>query len=125
MARNFTESELLEAVKSSGGVVDYIAGRLGCSWDTARKYIAQFPTVQDAIEIERCKFHAVAYSKFNEAIKSGERWALERVLDTSARRNGHGLVQHQQVDHRSEDGSMSPTRIEIVAPRITQKPTEG
>jgi hypothetical protein len=116
MARNFTESELLEAVKSSGGVVDYIAGRLGCSWDTARKYIAQFPTVQDAIEIERCKFHAVAYSKFNEAIKSGERWALERVLDTSARRNGHGLVQHQQVDHTTNGKDITQPRIIIGAP---------
>jgi hypothetical protein len=114
MARNFTETELLEAVKASGGVVDYIAGRLGCSWDTARNYIAKFPAVQDAIEIERCKFHAVAYSKFNEAIKSGERWALERVLDTSARRNGHGLVQHQAIDHTSGGEKISKLEITMV-----------
>ena len=112
MAKNYTAKQLLDAVKGSGGVVDFIAGRLGCSWETARNYIAKFPIVQDEIEVERCKFHAQAYSKFHEAIKGGERWALERILDTSARRNGHNLVIRQEIDHTTQGDKI--TRIERV-----------
>ena len=116
VAKNYTDEQLLAAIAQSGGVMDYICSRLGTTYKTGMKYIEASPAAQEALEIERCKFNAQAYSKFNEAIKSGERWAVERVLDTTGRRNGHGLVQHQQIDHTSTDGSMSPTRIEIVAP---------
>lgn len=30
----------------------------------------------------------------------------------------HGYSERQEVDHRSEDGSMTPARIEIVAPSL-------
>lgn len=108
---------MLEAVKGSGGVIDYIAVRLGCGWECARNYINKYPAVMEAAEEERCKFHAKTYSKFHEAINSGERWAIERVLDTSARRNGHGIIQHQQVDHTTNGQDI--TAIEVTYVRTT------
>jgi len=78
MPKNYTDEQLLQAIDKSGGVMDYICSRLGTTYKTAVKYIEQSEAAQEALEIERCKFNAQAYSKFNEAIKAGERWAVER-----------------------------------------------
>jgi hypothetical protein len=109
MAKNYTQEQVLEAVVKSAGVMEYVAQKLGCSWDTAKKYVHKWEETKEAFSIAECKLHTIAYQSFHKAIKSGEKWAIERVLDTSARRNGHGLVDHKSVDVVSSDGSMSPT----------------
>ena len=116
MAKNYSKERVLEAVNASAGVMEYVAQKLGCTWKTARDYVRKWDETQEAFEVAECKLHTLAYKSFHKAVKDGERWAIERLLDTSARRNGHGIVDHKKVDHQSSDGSMSPTKIEIVAP---------
>ena len=94
MAKNYTEEQVLEAVKKSNGVVEYVAINLGCAWLTARTYIDKFESCKDAMAVLDCKLNALAYKSFMKAIDEGQRWAVERILDTSARRNGHGIVEH-------------------------------
>ncbi len=36
---NFSEEELIQAIKGSGGIISTIAKRLGCWWDAANKAI--------------------------------------------------------------------------------------
>ena len=110
MAKNYKENQVLEAVKKSAGVMEYVAVKLNCDWHTAKKYVNKWETTKEAFANSECKLHMVAYQSFHKALANGERWAVERMLDTSARRNGHGLVDHKQVDHTSTDGSMSPTK---------------
>jgi hypothetical protein len=119
MAKNYTAEQMVEAIRGSGGVVDFVAARLGCGWECARKYIDMHPEAQEAIEQERCKFHSQAYSKFHEAIKKGERWAIERILDTSGRRNGHGLIDHKQIDHTTNGESVKAIEVRFVDPDET------
>lgn len=116
MAKNYKKSTVLEAVKRSEGVMEYVAKTLGCTWETARRYVNKWEETKDAFSLAECELHTVAYQSFHKALADGEKWAIERMLDTSARRNGHGLVEHKKVDMTSSDGSMGPTRIEIVAP---------
>ena len=103
MAKNYTKKDVLEAIDNSAGVMEYVAVRLGCTWRTARKYVDKWEETEEAFEASECRLHALAYKSFHTAIKSGERWAVERILDTSARRNGHGMVDHKQVDLKTED----------------------
>jgi len=110
MAKNYKENQVLEAVKKSAGVMEYVAVKLNCDWHTAKRYVNKWETTKEAFANSECKLHMVAYQSFHKALANGERWAVERMLDTSARRNGHGLVDHKRVDHTSTDGSMSPTK---------------
>jgi hypothetical protein len=116
MAKNYKKEQVLEAVNNSAGVMEYVAQKLNCTWETARKYVNKWEETKEAFAVSECKLHTLAYKSFHKAVANGERWAVERMLDTSARRNGHGLVDHKVVDHISTDGTMSPTKIEIVAP---------
>ena len=116
MAKNYTTERVLSAIGKSSGVMEYVAKHLGCTWETARNYVNKWPETKEAFALAECDLHAEAYTAFHRAIRDGERWAIERMLDTSARRNGHGIVEHKQLDLQSSDGSMTPTRIEIVAP---------
>ena len=124
MAKNYKKDQVLNAVTNSAGVMEYVAQALNCDWKTAKKYVEKWPETKEAFAVSECKLHTLAYRSFHKAIANGERWAVERVLDTSARRNGHGMVDHKQIDHTSADGSMSPTRIEIVAPDDAEDSTD-
>ena len=107
--KNYSKEQVIKAIDGSNGVVEYVAARLGCQWNTARKYIDMWEETRVAFDLTEINLHSVAYQSFHKAVANGERWALERILETSARRNGHGIVQHQQLDHTSSDGTMSPT----------------
>ena len=110
MAKNYTKQTVLDAIANCNGVMEYVALRLGCTWYTARNYVNKWEETKEAFDSSECKLHSLAYKSFHKAIDRGERWAVERVLDTSARRNGHNIVERKEVDLRSSDGSMSPTK---------------
>jgi len=116
MAKNYSKTQILQAIKGSGGVIDFVAMRLGCGWECARNYINKYPDAAAALDEEKCKLNSLAYNKFQEAIKKGERWALERMLDTTGRRNGHGLVNHQQIDHTSNGEKLQTIEVVFVDP---------
>jgi hypothetical protein len=94
MSKNYTMEQVLDAVSNSAGVMEYVAVKLNCDWKTARSYVQKWEETQDAFANSECKLHTLAYKSFHKAIADGERWAVERILDTSARRNGHGIVEH-------------------------------
>lgn len=112
MAKNYPKEKVLEAISNSAGVMEYVALKLGCTWETARNYVNKWPDTKEAFEASECKLHALAYKSFHKAIGNGERWAVERILDTSARRNGHNLVIRQEIDHTTQGEKI--TRIERV-----------
>ena len=120
MAKNYKKEEVLTAVNNSAGVMEYVAVKLNCNWHTAKKYVEKWDETKEAFENSECKLHSLAYQSFHKAIQNGERWAVERMLDTSARRNGHGLVDHKQIDHTT--GGEKITRIERV---IIDAPTDS
>ena len=52
----FTAKEFIDAIPGTGGVMSVIAKRVGCHWHTAKKYITDHATVQQAYQNEK---HAV------------------------------------------------------------------
>ena len=112
MAKNYKQKEVLSAVEKSEGIMEYVAAELSCSWDTARKYVDQWESTREAFLVATAELHALAYRSFHKAVAAGERWAVERVLDTSARRNGHGIVtrNRSEVEIHSVDAPTDEAR---------------
>ena len=68
----FTTDQFSKAIKGSGGVITMIAQRVGCSWNTAKKYIEKFPTLRDAYECELQFTNDLALAVVLQAIKEGD-----------------------------------------------------
>lgn len=111
--KNYSQEQVLSAITKSNGIISNVAATLRCSWHTARDYIDKWPDTRQAYERENSQFVATAIRSFFKAVEAGERWAVERVLDTMGRRDGLGLVHRAAVDHTS-DGE----RVEGVAIRF-------
>lgn len=84
MEQRYTAGQFIKAIKGSGGVVSAIADTVGCSWNTARKYIDQYPTVQEAWQNERQRITDRARHNIIRAIGDGDlqmsKWWLQ-VMD--------------------------------------------
>jgi len=68
----FTTDQFSKAIKGSGGVITMIAQRVGCSWNTAKKYIEKFPTLRDAYDNELQFTNDIALTVVLQAIKEGD-----------------------------------------------------
>lgn len=83
----FTAEQFINAIKGSGGIISTIALRVGCSWNTANKYIHEKPTVQKAYDDERETVNDLAVSVLIKTMQQTEdtylsvasaKWWLER-----------------------------------------------
>ena len=119
MAYNFPKKTVLEAVSKSRGIVSVVARSLGCDWITARRYIDMYPEAQQLMNSERETLVDTAESVLVKCMSADDervrlsacQFALERLGKS------RGYSNRQEFDLSSRDGSMSPSRIEIVAPK--------
>ena len=87
-----------------------IARVLGIDEKTLRKYY------RDELDLAKAKANAtIGGALFNKA-KTGDTAAMIFWMKTQA-----GWREKTDLNHISEDGSMSPTRIELVAPVVNSK----
>jgi len=68
----YTAQQFIDAIPGTGGIVSEIAARVGCRWHTAKKYIEEYVTVQEAWEAERNRIGDIAENNIIEAIKDGD-----------------------------------------------------
>ena len=118
----YTQQQVAKAVSNSNGVMSTVAAHLGCSWRCARDYVEKWPEVKAAFDAEGAKLNNTAYQSFHRAIANGERWAVERILDTSARRDGHGMVSHASIDHTSAGERIEGIAVEFVTATPAKEP---
>ena len=52
MGNSYTAQTFIDAIPGTGGIVSAIARKVGCEWNTARKYIDNYPTVKAAYDAE-------------------------------------------------------------------------
>ncbi len=115
MAKNYSMEKVLDAVEISHGVTANVAAELGCTWETAVKYIGKWKATRELHEVQKCKLAEICISKYIEAIERGERWAIERALDTVGRRDGLSLVNRTEISG-PDGGPLDRIEVEYIAP---------
>ena len=69
---NYTAQQFIDAIQGSGGIVSAIAAKVGCAWNTAKKYIDNYATVQVAWQNERNRITDKAQHHIINAIEKGD-----------------------------------------------------
>ena len=104
----YTAQQFISAIPGSGGIVSIIADRVGCAWNTARKYIDKHPTVRVAYNAECEKVLDAAESVILGKIKEKDEQIAKWYLTMKGRRRGYA----QMVDTRNLDIDMSQFTLE-------------
>lgn len=90
VAKAYTLEEVLQAVKGSGAIMSVVATRLGCEWQTAKKYVLKYPEAVELFNSEELKGVDFAESKLLELVKNGDLNAITLYLKHKGRRRGWG-----------------------------------
>jgi len=78
----YTVQQFIKAIPGSGGIIATIAERVGCSWNTAKKYVDTKPTVSEVYQDECERIDDMAVSIVLKAIREGDvstaKWWLSK-----------------------------------------------
>lgn len=96
----YSKELVLEAINECHGVILTVAQRLGCRWDTARRYIDKWETTKQAFDNEREKLLDMAESVVFKAIENGDIQTAKWVLATLGRDRGYN--ERQEIVHSGE-----------------------
>lgn len=102
----FTKEQVLEAVKDSATIISTVAKRLGCEWNTARKYIFKWNETRIAYENERQKTIDFAEGKLFEIMKKGDAPTIKWFLSKKAKDRNYGDEEFVEAGN--------DTKIEII-----------
>ena len=106
--RKYTPEQIVEALEGSRGLIAPAARNLGCSRDTIRKYLAEYPEVAKAKADMREAVTDMAENALYAAILRGEAWAICFYLKCRAKDRGY--VERAELT----GASGAPVKIELV-----------
>lgn len=83
--RKYSERRFLEAIDGSGAIISTIADRVGCSWETAKKWVTDaenHPKLVELYTTEEQRMNDLARATILTSIKNGNtqdaKWWLAR-----------------------------------------------
>src|SRR5688572_16034425 len=86
---NYTVNQFIKAIPGTGGIVSTIARRVGCDWQTAKRFITRYPTVERVYQSECETVLDLAEVKLIEAVKAGDFPAIKFYLTTKGKNRGY------------------------------------
>lgn len=86
---DLTAEQFLQAIPKSGGIISTIALKVGCAWDTARKFIDTHPTVLSAYQNECETVKDMAESKLIASMNEGDIESIKWYLARKAKDRGY------------------------------------
>jgi hypothetical protein len=95
MKKQYTAAQIIQAIPGSGGIISTISRKLGCSWDTVNRAIADYPTVKAAYDDECEKVLDMAESVLLKNIEAGDSADAKWYLSRKGKRRGY--VERQEV----------------------------
>ena len=95
--RQYTASQVVEALDKHKGMVYLAAQALGCSHQTVYNYANRYKSVQEAIDRNRGEVLDTAELSLYNAILNGEHWAITFALKTIGKGRGYAERTEQQV----------------------------
>ena len=92
----YTAAQFIAAIPGTGGIVTQIAKKVGCSWNTARKYIDEHATVLQAYNDECEAILDMAETALYKQVSEEEAWAVKYLLSTKGKQRGY--TERQEID---------------------------
>ena len=106
----YTAQDFIDAIPNSAGIINTIAGRVGCDWHTAKKYIDNYPTIASAYDDECQKVLDLAETVVLQSLKDKDTQMAKWYLSMKGRDRGYATTQRNEVT--GADGEI--LRIEYV-----------
>lgn len=99
----FTAKHFIDAIPGSGGIISTIARKVGCAWHTAKKYVDNYVTVQQAYLDECEKVLDKAESVVLKSIIENEDIAVSKwYLTMKGRERGYAATERHE--HSGPEG---------------------
>ena len=108
----YKAQDFIDAMPGSGGVITTIARRVGCAWDTAKKYITDYATVKRAYDNECESILDLAESKLFQAVSEGDLSAVKYALSTKGQKRG--WYTKQAHEFMGEGGGPVETIVRVI-----------
>jgi hypothetical protein len=112
----YTAKEFIDAIPHTGGVITLIAQKVGCVWNTAKKYIDTHPTVKQAYDDEVESILDMGEAKLFEAVKDGEFQAIKYLLSTRGKKRGY--VERIEQDVTTKGESLNTIGVRLIDYRV-------
>jgi len=117
----YKASDFIQAIPGTGGIISTIKQRVGCSYNTVRRYVDNYPTVAAALHEERERMLDLAESTIIGAL-------AERDLATSkwfltVKGGERGYAPTSKHEHTGEQGG--PIQMTTVQQEIIGVPEDA
>jgi hypothetical protein len=86
---NYTEDEILAAIKGSGGIMSTVAKRLNCHWTTADRNIKINENAKRAMEDENESILDLAESVLIKSVREGDMPSVFYYLNNKGKKRGY------------------------------------
>lgn len=86
--RERTALRIIEAIKEAHGLLTLAAAKSGIGYTTIRRYVAELPSVAEAVREAKEGMLDIAEGKLYMAISNGEAWAICFYLKTQGKHRG-------------------------------------
>jgi len=93
----FTQKEVIDALRSSGGIISLAARKLGCSRTTIYNYIQRYSKIREAYEEIIETWLDIAEMKLLQKILEGDLRAIIFYLRTKGASRGYGPTGGKKV----------------------------
>lgn len=117
---DFTEDEVLAAIKGSCGIMARVAKNLSCEWSTAKKYVERFESAKLAMDDELETVLDTAENNLFQAINAKDIDAIKWFLSRKGRSRGYA----DRTEFTGKDGGPIETNLNPVWV-ITKPPVDG
>lgn len=95
MGSKYSAKDFIKAIPNTGGVISTIAKKVGCTWDTAKRWIETSPTVKKVYDNEVAVVGDMALSNVIKKIEDGHLgasfWYLSKKVE--------GFEDKSKIDH--------------------------
>lgn len=88
--KDYTEEEILLAIKGSAGIYTTIGNNLGCCSFTAKKYVEKYEETQIAYNCEKERILDLAESELIKHIEKGDQQMIKYYLSKIGKHRGYG-----------------------------------
>jgi len=119
----YRAQDFIDNIPGTGGIISTIARRVGCSWNTAQRYIEAYPTIQKAYRDECETVADVAELTVIKAIQSGDVGTARWYLSTKGASRGYSVK--QDVDLTSGGEPILPFQQIVAALKRADKQLTG